>query len=1785
MLSPQQYRCLHNTTSVLHIQKNNSTIFRILNGDLTVFNKTLISTKDYLKALETVNATVYNKNGAFNLQGLLVNSSQSVSIFTKLNNAFKAYNGNLSKSTQLQNAYVQAVGKQNTSLGNYLAGLNGAKASIGGYIKFLVAAKAASIGLQVASVALNTAISMGITLAISTLVSQISKWIHAQEEARQKAIDLTNSYKEQRDSLNSQIEKYKELKETLDNGNLSTDETRSIKEQLLEIQKSLIESYGDEAEGIDLVNGKYREQLGLLGELSKEKADEYVKENRSAYEDAKKELEKIRTYKIGSIFSYEGRSGMSDAQKQLYDYIESYSELFEIRSMYDTSTFSNSDYAPTLFVNANADDAKLIIDQFYDDIEKYIKENNLELDYDSLQVDLSKVSSNIETDDALKEYREIYDEFIKAEVIRNDTLRPLYQQSIQAVEDYNEALSSGEGVAEAKANLDSVQQSVQNAADKSEGSQEVFDGIYDGINKSAESAYNLAQSFENDESVKGYAEQLKGLTDIDLQAINFEDNIQSPGEEAFSALIDILGLSKGEVQNLIDKLVELGYIQGEVQSETVDENSIFRAFSDTDFGTRIQHITDLFDKGTISHKEYFDALQSEINNFDASNFTNSIEDANKAATQFFVDSMQQTANGLSTLINSFDSGKISISEYLEGYLSIGNTLSSLTDSLQENSAEWNKNGDAISDSQNEALDNVQSNLESAMSTIESYQDSIYSLEQILTDSVTEGTDEFKAHINVIADDLANIVQSGGEMADEIGDVLGTTTSEIAQNLTDNVSNQEFACQAIMANTNNAITNMADAIGELFYTLGNEIANFKVDLTFSPKIASSKSINILGKEFTIPEIKFELRASGESLSNIGSAISAFGKTVASNYAPQTIDLEDFHFGNTDEGKDSNYSPSNDVTDHFNKELEKLKDSAKKSGSEAADEYLKAFEQELKELETLKDQGKITEKEFLDELRNLYQKYFKDKKKYAEQYAKYERQYLEGLKSLYDSALSGISKLMSNQIDGYNEAKEAAVSALEEERDARLEVIDVQKEQLEAEQDLIDKRIEQKQEIIDSIQKEIDAMKDARDERRRQLDLQKAQYELERMQNQRTILQYSEEEGLHYVTDTKGIREAKEKVDDAKFNIDVAKKEKEIKLIEDEIDLLEEQKEAIQVQIDALDKQTEQIENYYSNLISEQEKYFDSMIKNMEQQKSKWEELAEIQGIAEAYSAIERVVGELGYSVEDILNGNEQVFEDFKSRYIAIMSDLNQNTSFQEGLEYASGVAKENFGSIVSDARSAVQELSQTFSDGTFSQAITQGVSDGIVSAKQELDKMDQLGRDAGDGLMNGWDEKSNLFIEAAKQTAIDAVEAFAEGQDSHSPSEAYKAKAGDAIDGLLLGIEENKQSFIDTIRSLAEDGVLAFEEGFNFENSTLNTSFDGLKLLIESVTEALGLGTEGTVGGLLGALDQLSKFSFSEDSIIKQFNNLKNAVDDVVSAICGDGSSSGGERQESSSLTGSNKSKGNNSNGGNSLTAAITNIGTTANDVIGEAEAEGDGTVIGEFGSLKTTVDNVTDAIGSGGEEKSSDDESEGNLIDSIDDLGETTDDTLGKSGGDGVIGRFEEFKDVIGEANEHVTGIATGLEAINGQEVECTIKVHIERDGSPDFIGSDSEAGSMNLDSAEYTATYNKQSGYNPNQDNSVFGKLYKAWNTHYGNNNKEAEAIAKTLSHHLVMEYSQQMTREISQISNSNNIINNSKNLRQPVAVQIGDIHLTGVQDVNGLAQAIKTHLPGQMMQEYFKN
>ena len=292
----------------------NSMIFKTMDNELKVFGKTILTTTEHLKNLETVNATVYNKNGQFNLQGLSINTSQSVSNFTKLNNAFKAYNGNLTKSTHLQNAYIKAVGNQNGALGNYLAGLNGAKASMGGYIKSLVGAKAATIGLQVASTLLNTALSLGLSLALSAIVSGITHLVNKEKEAREQAIENAQTAKEEADNLTELLNKYNQLSEEVKTNT-------GVKDDLLETQGELLESLGIEQSQLDGLIKKYGDLNTAINKVTLDSLNDAQADLMVAVDAREKELINVgKDYK--HWFSLTDRNLIStggEESKQAYD--------------------------------------------------------------------------------------------------------------------------------------------------------------------------------------------------------------------------------------------------------------------------------------------------------------------------------------------------------------------------------------------------------------------------------------------------------------------------------------------------------------------------------------------------------------------------------------------------------------------------------------------------------------------------------------------------------------------------------------------------------------------------------------------------------------------------------------------------------------------------------------------------------------------------------------------------------------------------------------------------------------------------------------------------------------------------------------------------------------------------------------------------------------------------------------------------------------------------------------------------------------------------------------------------------------------------------------------------------------------------------------------------------------------------------------------------------------------------------------------------------------------------
>lgn len=109
--------------------------------------------------------------------------------------------GNICKNTGLaQQDFAKAVGESNKVAGNYLGNLNGSKASMHGYIGSLISAKVATIGLQVATSALNMGLTMLVSWGISLFVKNV---IQAKERTKEAAEEVISKYKEAQETLKS----------------------------------------------------------------------------------------------------------------------------------------------------------------------------------------------------------------------------------------------------------------------------------------------------------------------------------------------------------------------------------------------------------------------------------------------------------------------------------------------------------------------------------------------------------------------------------------------------------------------------------------------------------------------------------------------------------------------------------------------------------------------------------------------------------------------------------------------------------------------------------------------------------------------------------------------------------------------------------------------------------------------------------------------------------------------------------------------------------------------------------------------------------------------------------------------------------------------------------------------------------------------------------------------------------------------------------------------------------------------------------------------------------------------------------------------------------------------------------------------------------------------------------------------------------------------------------------------------------------------------------------------
>ena len=150
--------------------------------------------------------------------------TEQAASFRNARTLINEYNGGLQNCKLTQKEFIDAVGKSNANFAKYLSGLNGAKASFGGYIASLVGAKVATLALEAATIAMNAALTMGVSLLISGIIKAVDKWIVTEEELAEKVEEVTSKFKEQyeelvknKSSFISDAERYAELSKGVDN--------------------------------------------------------------------------------------------------------------------------------------------------------------------------------------------------------------------------------------------------------------------------------------------------------------------------------------------------------------------------------------------------------------------------------------------------------------------------------------------------------------------------------------------------------------------------------------------------------------------------------------------------------------------------------------------------------------------------------------------------------------------------------------------------------------------------------------------------------------------------------------------------------------------------------------------------------------------------------------------------------------------------------------------------------------------------------------------------------------------------------------------------------------------------------------------------------------------------------------------------------------------------------------------------------------------------------------------------------------------------------------------------------------------------------------------------------------------------------------------------------------------------------------------------------------------------------------------------------------------------------
>ena len=568
--------------------------------------------------------------------------------------------------TEAQYNYLNTLNAINPKLATTLQSINQAGVSFTQLTTKMILSTVASKGLSVALGFVRGVLSglasyviMACVQGIITFVKNLGKISDEAKESAENLSELTSQVKE----YTSKLKELKEQQEKAIEDN-NTQDVIDTNKELLELQQELVDTYGIQANGIDLINGKLSEQLDILQNIETTESDKFLRDNGKditlaqkkyydEYQNSTKDLVITNSW-LSSIFGFGKLSYINSAyNKELKQLTEDFGA--EWHSFYSEDS-PDANKLITIEFNLDENSIQGAIDK-YEEFYQYVKEKGISTgeDYSEILEGINNQIEKLESED-YENYKQILDEANQSivntstDTYGQKTLKEYETEVQNLISQYNDAITNGDNdLANTTFDkLNSLHETLKSyysqMATYTDPNNSKITGV--GLPNFIENWFTSFEDKFSEEVGKSKIDDIlqDNLNSLllkknffgrinldvisDLQFDNFDDISDSnyvQGLEKIKSLSEETGLS---VEDIVNYLTELGYIEKDISQYTpqikTSIDNISNVIADTinqlggssdtleTFSDHLELISsayeDLTSKGTISSENLLSLL-------------------------------------------------------------------------------------------------------------------------------------------------------------------------------------------------------------------------------------------------------------------------------------------------------------------------------------------------------------------------------------------------------------------------------------------------------------------------------------------------------------------------------------------------------------------------------------------------------------------------------------------------------------------------------------------------------------------------------------------------------------------------------------------------------------------------------------------------------------------------------------------------------------------------------------------------------------------------------------------------------------------------------------------------------------------------------------------------------------------------------------------------------------------------------------------------------------------------